>query len=241
MKRIYFLNFIFLLSMVLFSIACNKNKNYIIGGVPEDVNMYKNISSYDVLKDDPRYDTLMQVIDAAGFKDKLNKDGVTFFAPSDISIFQYLNARTIEVQKTDVYGKFAMDSLLYYLSNNINGTADSLGMYMIDQLLPYSALTNTGAYYPTALAGDTSIVSFEYTKDPSLGYTPLISSVPQIVYYTHMWKPYTYDLSDGNPAGDITPEFGAHTRVVTSGIMTKTGIINQLENGHVLFFYGIKK
>ena len=241
MKRISIFNFISLLTIILFMVACNKNKNYIIGGVPEDVNMYKNITSYDVLKNDPKYDTLIQIIDAAGFKDKLNKPGVTFFAPSNISIFQYLNARTIQVQKTNIYAKFAMDSLLYYLSNNINGTADSLGMYLMDQLLPYSALTNTGAYYPTELAGVKSIVSFEYTKDPSLGYNPLVSSVPQIVYYSYMWKPYTYNLSDANPAGNITPALGVHTRVITSGIMTKTGIIDELENGHVLFFYGIKR
>jgi hypothetical protein len=240
MKRISFFNFILLLTITLGMVACNKNKNYIIGGVPEDVNMYKNITSYDVLKNDRLYDTLIKIIDAAGFKDKLNKPGVTFFAPSGISIFKYLNARTIEVQKINVYAKFALDSLLYYLSNNINGTADSLGMYLIDQTLPYSMLTNTGAYYPTKLAADTSIVSFEYTRDPSLGYNSIVSSIPQIVYFTYMWKPYTYELSDANPVGNITPDIGVHTRVITSGIMTKTGIIDELENGHVLFFYGMK-
>ena len=241
MKRISFFNFILLFSIILIVVSCNKNKSYIIGGVPEDVNMYKNITSYDLLAKDTTYDSLIKIIDAAGFKDKLNKPGVTFFAPSNKAIFSYLNARTIVIQRTNQYAQFGLDSLLYYLSNNINGTADSLGMYLIDQSLSYSVLTNTGAFYPTELAGDTAIVSFEYTRDPNLGYTTLVSSVPQIVYYTHMWKPYTYKLSDANPVGDMDPLLGVHTRVITSGIMTKTGIIDELENGHRLFFYGIKK
>ncbi|HEY4208692.1 MAG TPA: hypothetical protein VGM31_17820 [Puia sp.] len=216
--------------------ACKKD--YIVGGSAENANAYKDLATYDVLKSLPLYDTLVQLIDTAGLKDKLNEQGATFFAPSDYSIYSYLNQRTIQVQNADPSAKFALDSLFYYLRNNIDGTKDSLLMYLIHQPLPYSALTNTGSFYATELTGDTVIVSYEYTKDGNLGYNPLVSGVPQVVYFTQLWQPY--DLSDANPAGDITPDIGIHTICTTSGVITKTGTINALSNSHTLFFYGTR-
>jgi hypothetical protein len=216
--------------------ACKKD--YIVGGTPGDTNVYSHTTTYDVLKSLPLYDTLIQLIDTAGLKDKVNEQGVTFFAPSDYSIYTYLNLRTIQVQNADPTAKFALDSLFYYLRNNINGTRDSLLMYLVPQPLPYSVLTNTGAFYPTELPGDTAIVSYEYTKDANLGYNPLVSGVPQVVYFTQLWQPYA--LSDANPAGDITPDIGVHTLCPTSGVVTKTGMINALSNSHTLFFYGTR-
>ena len=124
MKKI-FLDLSMLCCIVLIFSACKKD--YITGGVAEDVNMYKNTSTYDVLKGNALYDTLIQVIDAAGFKDKINEQGVTFFAPSDYSIYDYLYHRTTYVQNNiNQDAKFGLDSLLYYVTNNVNGTKDSL-------------------------------------------------------------------------------------------------------------------
>jgi hypothetical protein len=238
MKKIVWLNLAALCCAILLFSACKKS--YITGGVPEDINMYKNTTTYDVLKNNPIYDTLVQIIDAAGIKDKINEQGVTFFAPSDYSIFNYLEQRTLFVQNNiNQDSTFGLDSLKYYLQNNINGTKDSMLMYLIRQSLPYSVLTNTGTLYPTELAGDTAIVSYEYTKDGSLGYNSLVSSQPQIVYFTQLW--YHYDLSDDNKAGDVPEDIGVHTLVKTSDIQTQTGIMNALENSHTLFFYGTKQ
>ena len=237
MKKLLLLKLTLFLTVVLMIVACKKN--YITGGTSENVNMYKNMTTYDFLKSDPLYDTLIQVIDAAGLKDKINEQGVTFFAPSNHSIFFYLNQRTIVMQNVDPNAKFALDSLLYYITNNVNGTKDSLLMYLVHQPLPYSVLTNTGAIYPTELTGDSVIVSYEYTKDSQLGYNSVVSSVPQLVYFTQLWYPFA--LSDANPAGNITPDIGVHTLVKESGIMTQNGIVNMLTDSHTLFFYGTKK
>ena len=130
-----------LLSLGLITLAFSAcKKDYIIGGDIEDVNIYKNTTTYDVLKSSPLYDTLVQVIDAAGLKDKINEQGTTFFAPSDYSIFTYMNKRTVALQLINVNAKFALDSLLYYVTNNIKGTKDSLSMYLIKQPLIYSKL-----------------------------------------------------------------------------------------------------
>jgi len=231
------LRMLLLLSMGGVWTACKKD--YIVGGSPENTNAYAKVTTYDVLKSLPLYDTLVQLIDTAGLKDKVNGQGTTFFAPSDYSIFNYLNQRTIQVQNVDPTLKFALDSLFYYLRNNVNGTRDSLLMYLVHQPRPYSALTNTGAFYPTELTGDTVIVSYEYTKDGNLGYNSLVSGVPQVVYFTQLWQPYA--LSDANPAGDITSDIGVHTLCSTSGVVTRTGMINALNNSHTLFFYGTKQ
>ena len=171
--------------IVLIFSACKKD--YITGGVSEDVNKFKNTSTYDVLKQDPLYDTLVQVVDAAGLKDKINEQGTTFFAPSDYSIFNYLTQRTIYVQNNiNQDSKFGLDSLLYYITNDVDGTKDSLLLYLIHQSLPYESLSNTGSYYATELPGDSVIVSYEYTKDGSLGYNPVVSNIPQVIYFTQV-------------------------------------------------------
>jgi hypothetical protein len=218
--------------------ACKKD--YITGGVTEDVNAYKKMTTYDVLKSSALYDTLVQVIDAGGLKDKINEQGTTFFAPSDYSILGYLVQRTIFVQENiNQDSQFGLDSLLYYVTNNTNGTRDSLLMYLVHQPLSYSVLTNTGTLYPTELAGDTVAISYEYTKDGTLGYNGLVSSQPQVVYFTQLW--YHYDLSNDNPASDIPLDIGVHTLCNTSGIITSNGIMNSLSNSHTLFFYNTKK
>lgn len=232
--------FLLLVGLTLLVLASCKKQDYITGGVPEDVNKYKNTSTYDVLAKNPLYDTLVMVIDAAGMKDKINAQGTTFFAPNDYSIYNYLAARTFVVQQTiNQDSKFGLDSLLYYITNNINGTRDSLSLYLIPQLITYDQLTETGAYFNTGLAGEKLIVSYETVQDTYLGYNSVVSSYPRLVYFTHLWYPYT--LNEANPAGDVPLDIGVRTRVTASGLQTQNGIINSLASSHVLFFYGTKQ
>lgn len=237
MRKITLTRLVMLCTVVVLLAACKKD--YITGGSVEDINKYKNTTTYDVLKSSPLYDTLVQLIDTAGLKNKINEEG-TFFAPSDYSIFNYLYQRTLYVQATvNANSKFALDSLFYYLRNNINGTKDSLLMYLIKKPLLHNSLTDVGALYLTALTGDTAIVSYEYTKDKTLGYNSVVSGIPQVVYFTQLWD--HYNLSPSNPAGDVPNTIGVHTLVKTSCIITKNGVMNALDNSHTLFFYGTKK
>ena len=232
MKKIVINTSIFL---ILVAALASCKKDYISGGQIEDVNMYANNTNYEVLAQDPAYDTLVQLIDAAGLKDKINESGTTFFAPSDYSILAYLQLRTIFVQDNyDQYAQFGLDSLKYYLQNNINNTRDSLLMYQVHTPLPYTSLTRTGVAYETGLAGDTVVVSYE-----PLSRNDVVSTVPRQVFFTQLW--YHYDLSDANPAEDIPEEIGVREGVITSGINTKSGIMMYLNNFHTLFFYGTKQ
>ena len=216
-------------------------KRYITGGEIEDVNKYSNLSTYDALSSLAQFDTLVQVIDAAGLKDAVNAAQTTFFAPSDASVYNYLNKRTIDIQASvDQYAKFTLDSLKYHLENNIEGIADSLKMYLIPGLLNVDAdLSATGSFYKTALSGDSAIVSYEYTYDDNMGYTDLVSTPPRLVYYTHLWKPYALDDQDST-AADVPAATGVHTLVTTSFMNTQNGVIHVLSSGSTLFFYGTK-
>jgi hypothetical protein len=227
--------------VAVFSLTACK-KHYIIGGTIEDVNKYKDMTTYQVLNSVPSFDTLIQLINAGNLTDEINEQNGTFFAPTNTSIFNYLEQRTLYVQAAyNANATFGLDSLLYYISNNINGTADSLKMYMIHQALPYSVLTSIGVQYSTDLPGDSAIVSYEpvasnSTNAADYGSNPLVSSAPQLVYFTQLWA--SYPLGSANPASAVPANVGVHTLCTTSGVMTSTGILNTLESDHVLFFYG---
>jgi hypothetical protein len=158
------------------------------------------------------------------------------FAPPNPAIFSYLNARTLVVQQTNINGKFALDSLFYYLRNNINGTRDSLLMYLIPNPLPFSSLTQVGAVYPTLLSGDSVVVSYENT---GAGSSSLTTFQPRVVYFTQLWQHVS--LSNNYPASSIIRPIGVHTLCQTSGILTQTGVLNVLPYYHTLFFYGTKQ
>lgn len=238
MKKIFLINLAVLFAGMMILSACKKD--YIAGGTPEDINAFKNTSTYDVLKANPDYDTLVQIIDAAGLKDIVNKQGTTFFAPNDRAIFSYMNARTIFVQENyDENAIFGLDSLKHYLQNDINGTKDSLLMYLIEKPLNYADLTSDGAIYPSMLPGDSVAVSFEETTDSKLGYTDLVSQAPRIVYFTQLW--YHYDINHANPASEIPDDIGVRNLVKTSGIQTQNGVLNLLDNSNSLFFYDTKQ
>ena len=224
--------------VLLFCINGCKKQNYILGGVPANVKQYESITTYEYLQNNPIFDTLVQLINAAGLEAAVNAQGTTFFASTNYSVFQYLNLKTIYLQKTvNQNEQFGLDSLLYYVKNNINGTADSLEMYLINQPLTYNVLTNVGTKYPTELPGDTAIVSYQFTTSTSLGYNPIVSTVPQVVYYAYLWTP-NYPLSTDSTASMIPGNEGFNELVQTSGIYTKSGVVEVLTNQNVLFGFG---
>ena len=237
-KYIFSFKTIAILSVgIIFLNACNKD--YITGGHTEDVNRHKDITTFDYLKTVQQFDTLTQLIEAGSLQDAINQQG-TFFAVSNGDIYDYLNYRTRELQATvNQDAKFTLDSLKYYIQNNINGTKDSLLMYLIPgKVLTPDMLTQQGTLYPSGLAGDTVAVSFEFTKDPASGYNSTVSTVPQLVYFTQLWQHYVIDKD--NAAADVPSGVGVHTLVNSSFIYTKSGVVNALSFGVTLFFYGTK-
>lgn len=206
-----------------------KRDDYLIGGTLHNPKV--NATTYDYLKSNSMglFDTLLLLVDKAGVKEKINKAGISFFAPTDYAITNYLNKRVKEEQNIDPNRKWTIDSMIRY---ELPKFADSIDTYIINEALTYDKLTGNGAIYPTQKAGINSVVSYEETRDPNLGYNPNVSTIPRIVYYTMLLQPLTPPIV----ASEITSDEGVRTRVQTSGIETNTGILHVLNNGHSLFF-----
>ncbi|MEO8111353.1 MAG: fasciclin domain-containing protein [Ginsengibacter sp.] len=208
--------------------SCKKS-NYLEGGSLHSAKV--NMTTYDYLQSNSAglFDTLLLLVDRAGLKDKINQQGVTFFAPTDYSINAYLSARAKEEQNIDPFRQWTIDSMIKY---EMPKFVDSINIYFVNGALTYDKLTQNGTLYPTLKQGNECVVSYEETRDPALGYNPNVSTIPRIVYFTFLLK----QLSPPIVAGDIQSDEGVHTRVQTSGIETTTGMLHVLNNQHKLFF-----
>lgn len=215
-------------------VATSCTKGYITGGQITNVNQYKDKTTYETLSSIPQFSLLVQLIDAGGLQQQIDQANTSFFAVQDSGITKYLNDRTIFLQATvNQYAKFTMDSLVYYVKNNINGTRDSLLMYLVPGIATTPTnLSPLGAVYPTALAGDSAIISYEVT---TMGATSIVSTPPQVVYFTSLWR--HYNLSVDSTTAIIPTATGAHTLVATAFINTSNGVINSLTYSAELFFY----
>ena len=233
MKNKMILLFSIVVLNAIFLSSCDKS--YTTGGI-QDVNAVSQKTSYDFLKSNPAFDTLIQCIDAAGMKDAINANGNTYFAVTDYALLNYMGKRTVEAQKVDQYAKWGLDSLLSAITNNYGGVRDSLHMYLFAEKLTYNVLTNDGKYYSNGLPGDQVIISYEETRDKNLGYNPNYSSIPRVLMFAHVYPGNTYALSKKNPSSEMPQDVGGRTICSSSGITTSNGIVHVLSPFHSLFF-----
>lgn len=188
---------------VLFLAACKKD-NYIKGGGIHNPKV--DMTTVDYLKKNPLFDTLCLLIDKAGITDRINASGISFFAPTDYHIALYVSGKNARAQAQDANRKYTIDSLIKY---DLNAFRDSIGVYIINKALPYSALSAAGTRYETALAGNFATVSYEEVRKEELGYNPATGVYPKLVFY----------------------QFAAtKTYCQTSGIVTNTGMLFVIQN-----------
>jgi hypothetical protein len=217
---------VLLVATVLF--ACKKD-DYIKGGTLH--NSKVNMSTYDYLKSHPAglFDTFLLLVDKSNVKEKINQAGVSFFAPTDYAVNNYLARRTAQEQNIDPNRKWTIDSMFKY---DLPKFADSIDVYIVPGAHTYENLTQNGKQFATKKTGTNCVLSYEETFDPALGYNPNVSTVPRIVYYTLLLQPIPPPII----ANEIDPNQGVRTRVQTSGLESTTGMIHVLNNGHRLFF-----
>ena len=208
--------------------GCKKN-DYIVGGKLESTTT--PLTTYDYLKNNrfKMFDTLLMLVDKAGLKDVINQKGITFYAPTDYAIDNYLLKRTLEVQNSDPFKKYTIDTLIKY---DLNGFKDSLNRYIVPSTVTYSSLTENGVLFKTAF-GNHAVISYETTTDPNLGYSGAVSTLPRIEYYTFI---IGAPLPSPLIASQIADTVGVRTLCQTSGLTTATGQLNVLANSHVLYF-----
>ena len=209
-------------------VSCKKD-NYLIGDRLE--NATTPLTTYDYLKSNrfKMFDTLLMLVDKAGLKDVINHQGITFYAPTDFAINNYLQKKTLEAQRINPFAKYSIDTLIKY---DLDKFKDSLNTYIIPQKVTYSSLTQSGVVFNTAKSGSQAVISFEPTYDPNLGYTSAVSTAPKIEYFTFIKG----KLPPVVVASSIPDTIGVRVLCQTSGLTTSTGQLNVLNNTHVLYF-----
>lgn len=208
--------------------SCKKNE-YRVGG--ELHNPKINMTTYDYLKSNKYglFDTLLLLIDKAGVKDKINKPGVTFFAPTDYAINNYLADRTAKIQMIDPFKVWTVDSIIKY---ELPRFADSIGIYFVNDYLPNDVLTAKGTIYKNQ-KNTSVVVSYETTESTELGFNESSTVLPKVVYFTYLYE----DLPDDFEVSDIDWPVGLRTLVQTSNAQTTTGALHVLNNSHTLFYF----
>ncbi|MFE2861156.1 hypothetical protein [Sphingobacterium multivorum] len=227
MKKII-LNIACLFGIIVAISSCKKN-DYFVGG--ELHNPKINMTTYDWMKSNKYgvFDTVLMLIDKAGVKDKINAQGVTFFAPTDYDVYNYVQARTRQVQKVDPKKMWTVDSIMKY---ELGRFADSIDLYITKEQLTNDKLTASGKKYKNNKGGN-FIISYEETRDPALGYNENSTVLPKVVMFTYLYQ----SIGDVFDVKTIIPPVGSRTLVQTSNAQTTTGVVHVLHNSHVLFYY----
>lgn len=227
MKKIIINAVLFCVSAIMI-VSCKK-ENYLIGGA---LNVAKvNETTYDYLQNNPQhlFDTLLLLINDAGLKDSINQPGITFFAPTDYSIDNYLAVKTKFAQNINPFAQYTIDSLVKY---DLDSFKYYIGEYIVHTPLNFNNLTPTGTEFLTGKDTTYSVVSYEPTHDTYLGFYSAVNTPPSIVYYTLLFQQIKGQFN----AQNFTKADGVKTRVQTFGILTTTGTLGVLGNEHVLYF-----
>jgi len=219
---------LFLAAAILCCILNACKKSYTIGG-----SLFKaevNMTTYDYLKTNPLFDTLVLMIDRAGLKDELNQAG-TFFAVTDYTInrFVQLRADSVRLYHNDENYPYNIDSL------NIPSLRDTLRSYMFHDKMNRDNIPTRGLYRK-ANNGDMRLIQLLASSD----YTNsnVFITDPKYVYLTKIipWNGHPVP-ADSTTLSDVVPEQLRSTLCQTSGIITTTGILHVLNNQHFFNYY----
>lgn len=219
--------FLPLLAMAVVTIFSCK-RSYTEGGTVLDPHV--NMTTYDYLKTNPLFDTLVLLIDRTNLKDEVNSAG-TFFAVSDYSIDNY-----IKLKKEDLATKLNDENLVYtFDSLDYQVLKDSLRAYLFkDRIL--NADQNTAGRLFKANDGELRLVNlvpdYSYTND-------IFTQAPMILYLNKMIanSPGETIPTDSTGIGGLQDDQLLKTRCQTSGIITTTGVLHVLANQHTWTYF----
>lgn len=199
--------------------SCKKDK-YIIGGSLHDAHV--NMSTYDYLKTNRLFDTLLVLIDKAGMKEEINGD-VTFFAPTDYSIKALLVRRQEKLQQEN-----NDENLRYNLSDlPIPELRDSLRSHLFTGKITRESLSLSNKLFTSKSNEPFSIRLIE-------GVSPgLVSSKPQYLFLVKLRNGL-----DPEPLPDNYADEDKDIADVaqTSNIQTTTGVLHVLNNTHRFYW-----
>jgi len=218
--------FIFILFAATAFFSCKKNDT--IGGDLFKANV--NMTTYDYLKTNHTFDTLVMMINKMQLKDEVNSSG-TFFALTNYSIHNFVLAKQAQLRITsnDENLVFTFDSL------NFVSLKDSLRAYMFKDKYTLDMLTQKGVYVK-ANDGEMRMINKRPTGDYTNG---IFTTNPQYIFLTKVVPlkpggPVPIDIDGVNQAD---PRQLLTTLCQTTGIITTTGILHVLNNNHTFTYF----
>ncbi|MGK9118077.1 hypothetical protein [Olivibacter jilunii] len=224
MTKIYIKYIILLCSIGVVFFACEKD-DYIRDGGPSDA--FVNMTTYDYLKTNSKFDSLVKMIDHAGLKDEINGN-VTFFATTNYGVADY-----VAVKKQEKVIETGDENISFGITDiPAAELRDSLKIYLFDGKINREDMSTKGSLYDSKLGPINNIkfmIKLRRTRDYSayldyvdyVNFTKVIGSV---------------DTDEQDPENIPEREKDISVDCQTSGIITTTGILHVLSGSHRLFF-----
>jgi len=224
MKYIYRIGIIALIAIIGIS-SCKKDDYANDGG--KILSGRVNMTTYDYLKSNPKFDSLIKIIDKAGMKDQINGN-ITFFATTNYGVADYVSAKKQEkiTQVGDENIKFTIADL------NSAELADSLKIYMFPGKITRNQLNTDGRLFNNLL-GPINGVSWLIKLRRANDYSQYVDYV-EYLNFTKVIG--TRDDLEADRTTIPQDRRDISVDCQTSNIITTTGILHVTNNYHRLFF-----
>lgn len=223
-RNIYGLGILALMALITIT-SCQKDDYINDGG--KILTGRVNMTTYDYLKSNPKFDSLIKIIDKAGMKDEINGD-ITFFATTNYGAAEYVSAKKQEkiAQVGDENIKFSIADL------NPAELKDSLKTYMFSGKITRNQLNTEGRLFNSMLGpmnGITWLIKLRRAND--------YAAYLDYVEYVNLTKVIgTRDDQEADPTSIPQDRRDITVDCQTSNIITTTGILHVIDNRHRLFF-----
>ena len=223
-KNIYAIGVIALFALVTIS-SCQKDDYINDGG--KILSGKVNMTTYDYLKSNKKFDSLVKIIDQAGMKDEINGN-ITFFATTNYGAAEYVSAKKQEkvTQVGDENIKFSIADI------NPTELKDSLKMYMFAGKITRNQLNTDGRLFNSLMGpmnGITWLIKMRRAND----YAQYLDYV-EYVNFTKVIG--TRDDLEADASGIPQDRKDISIDCQTSNIITTTGVLHVLRDGPRLFF-----
>ncbi len=217
--KLFKLKYILLLLVVIASTAACKKDYYKDGGVHTGK---LNMTIYDFLKSRPfEFDTIVWILDKTGLADVVKNQNVTFLAPRDLNVVNYLKRKSGAKLDT-INVETLRTAMSKYIIPNVKIWRDSIPL-------------TPGGSWATSLNG---YKIFFDTWRQSYNGVPNAGPI-----FIKVWDPHGYADASRRGKGKATwPETNYQydpwvaTDVITSNLEATNGVIHALSGSHTFDF-----